>query len=296
MSTIDINNANITGDCNLKCSYSFDYQNSSTVATNTGFSVSLTYDKANVSPVIYNANKYEVSSINIYAPSIHTFDGSQAPAEIVIFHKPSVSGSPLAVAIPFIPRENRDSSSLILAQIISAVTFNAPASGESTNINTADFNLNDVVPGKTPFFSYTANNSTDWIVFSLDHAIILEADIYTRLTNIIDPPPSSIIPESGPNLFYNSFGSVHSVGGSAGDDQIYIDCQPVTTSSEVVEVVNTRPDISFDLMNNPTFMLILSVVIGCLLFIIFFFAIYNGIKYFLSRQRAAASIVPIIKK
>jgi carbonic anhydrase len=285
MSTIDINSQNVVGDCNLKCAYSFDYQDSSVVVTNNGFSVSLMYDKANVSPVIYNANKYEVSSVVIYAPSIHTFKGNKTNAEIVIYHVAAVTGQPLAVALPIIASSNSMSSTTTLSQIIAATTANAPAKNESATINISGFNLNNVVPGKTPFYSYTSSDSTNWIVFGLDHGLSLDEKTCNNLKRIITSPPSNILPSSGPNLFYNSIGSMYGFGGPSGKDQIYIDCQPVTSSENVTEVTNFKPSVSMDLMKNSTFVLILSIVIGCLLFIILFFAIYNGLRY-LSRPRA----------
>ena len=41
---IDISLSNITGNCQLKCSYNFNYNNSSCIATNRGDYIKLSYD------------------------------------------------------------------------------------------------------------------------------------------------------------------------------------------------------------------------------------------------------------
>jgi carbonic anhydrase len=173
MSIINISNQNIAGDCNLKCSYIFDYHNSSVSATNSGFSIDLTYDKSYISPVIYNNNKYQVQSISIYSPSIHLFNDAQANAEIVITHNALVSGPQLNVAIPIIVSGDLTKASTLLMKLINDVSSNAPSQGESTNLNMSTFNLNTFIPVKIPLYSYTQQSSNiNWIVFGKENAIL----------------------------------------------------------------------------------------------------------------------------
>jgi hypothetical protein len=51
---LDISIKNVTGNCDLKCSYGFKYSESSSVAKNNGIMISLTYDSAYVPPVTFN--------------------------------------------------------------------------------------------------------------------------------------------------------------------------------------------------------------------------------------------------
>jgi len=274
MTTLNITKQNIAGDCSLKCQYFYDYQNSSTTATNGGFSINLTYDKSNVQPVIYNTNKYDVDTIAIYSPSLHFFDDRAVNAELIITHKPVSSGPAFYIGIPIVASTDTNSASSLLKQIIMAVSAGAPAQGESTNINISNFNLNTFIRDKTPFYSYT-QDSSNWIVFGKENSINISQDILNRLGQIIKPKPGLMFP-SGPEIFYNSTGAIKGFNSS---DQIYIDCQPVTSSDEKIDVENIKSPITFDLMNNPTAIFIFQIVISCILFIIFLFLIHHGIKY-----------------
>jgi carbonic anhydrase len=273
-STINISSQNIAGDCNLKCAYSYDYHNSSTTARNEGFSISLSYDKANISPVIYNTNKYEVASIIIYSPSVHLFNGTQTNAEIIISHRPVISGPPLWVGIPIIASSDSTSASTLLTQIITAISTNAPAQGESTNLNISNFNLNNFIPAKKPLYSYS-QGPINWIVFGKENAIGLSQDSLNTLAKVIKPLTGVQAP-AGPLVFYNASGATKGLSGSG--DQIYIDCQPVTTSDEQIDVTTSKSPVTFDL-NNPTTLLILQILISCILFFLLLFGIHYGLKY-----------------
>jgi len=78
----------------------------------------------------------------------------------------------------------------------------------------------------------------------------------------------------GDNLFFNAKGPNSS--GSVGDG-IYISCQPTGSSEEETEITNTKSssesDVSISIENlakNPTFKLIVKIIVGCILFIIIF--------------------------
>jgi len=274
MSTINISSQNISGDCKLKCAYSFDYQNSSLIARNDGFSINLSYDKANLPPVIYNTNKYEVESIMICSPSIHMFNGAVADAEIIIKHSPVVAGQPLSVAIPIIISSDLNGASTLLTQIITSVTTNAPAQGEKTNMNISNFNLNLFVPAKKPLYSYT-QGTTNWIIFGKENAISLKSDTIATLKKIIKPFPSVQAP-AGPAIFSNASGAIKGLSGN--NDQIYIDCQPVTTSSESIDYVASKSPISFT-FNDPTAGLFLQILLSFVFFLVLLFSIHYGLKY-----------------
>lgn len=272
-SSINISSQNIAGDCNLKCAYSYDYPNSSTIVRNEGFSISLSYDKANISPVIYNTNKYEVDRIIIVSPSIHLFNGNKTKAEIIISHRPVVSGPPLWIGIPIIVSGDSTSASNLLTQIITAVSTNAPVQGESTSLNISNFNLNNFIPENKPLYAYS-QGTINWIVFGRENAISLNEATLNTLAKVVKPMQGVQAP-SGPLVFYNKSGATK---GLTGGDQIYIDCQPVTTSDEEIDVTTSITPTSFDL-NNPTTILILQILISCILFFILLFGIHYALKY-----------------
>ena len=278
---INISTNNVQGKCDLKCSYNFKYPETNVTAKNTGSMVMLTCDDSNSSPVTYNNQKYNVSNIIIVSPSIHTFNNSSAPAEIIIGHMPVTSGPQLNVGIPIISSSESSDASNFITQIIESVSSNAPAEGETTNINISDFSLDKIVPNK-PFFSYTAsgNSDGDWIVFPITNAIPLNNSTLTTLSQVIKPFP---LPTLGNGLFFNSNGP-NSSGGIG--DGIYISCQPTGSSEEEIPVTYNTNSSSYDLsniLNNPTTLIIFQVILGCIVFIITFFALNYVYNYLVSK-------------
>jgi hypothetical protein len=264
---IDISPQNVSGKCDLKCAYNFKYSESNSTARNNGVMIALSYDNSSVPPVLYNNQKYNVTNILITCPSLHTFNGSQASAEIVIEHSPVTGGGQLFVAIPFSSSSESSTASNLVTEIIQSVSTNAPSQGDSTNLSLTGFTLQNVVPNK-PFFSYTDSDKNDWIVFGMLSAIPLSSNTLTTLGQIIKPFP---LPMTGNSLFFNSSGPNSS--GSVGDG-IYISCKPTGSSEEETAVEYSKNTPSYDLsnmMNSPIFFLIIQIVIGCILFVIVFF-------------------------
>ena len=271
-SIMNISPDNISGDCELKCSYSFTYPSSNTTATNNAFYINLTYDKTNSDPVVFNTNKYYVEQIHLYSPSIHLFNGKPVAAELVVEHYPSSGGYPLKVGVPITVTGEQNIGSIILSQIIKTVSQEAPTQGDSTNINIDNFTLQTLIP-KKPFVSYSEDNGTNWIVYTTQFAIGMRKEILETLAKILIRP-SDIICPSGPKLFINKKGPVNALG-----NDIYIDCKPVNSSGE--EEVKIEKDSSSDSSSFyeseefKTFIKILALVI---VFIIFFVLLYFGFK------------------
>lgn len=275
---INISHKNVEGKCDLKCAYNFKYLESNTTAKNNGINISLTYDNQNVPPVLYNNQKYSVSNISIYCPSIHYFNGNQCPGEIIIEHIPVRGGPNLSVAIPFNASSESSSASVIISEIISRVSTNAPASGESTNLNLSGFTLEKIIPNKS-FYSYKDNDNNEWIVFGFLDAIPLSNNLISTLSKIIKP--FSIL-TSGNSLFFNSSGPNSS--GNIGDG-IYISCKPTGSSEDEIPVEYVK-NISYDFSNiyqNPIFYLIIQIIIGIIVTLsVFYF--FNYIYSFITKD------------
>jgi len=271
-SPIDINNSSITGKCDLKCDYSFKYQNSSCTVTNRGDYISLSYDNNSNPPVIYNSNTYDVKEIRLYTPSLHTYYNIRADAEIIIIHNSNSGSKPLLVCIPIQTNNSTSISAQLFKTIISTVSKSAPTNGDSTTVPTKAFNLSTLVPRK-PFYSYTATEpyqpcitNVDFIVYDLNSSLLdINSDTLQILQQVISKNAYDI--KKGPQLFFNEKGP--SRYGS-GNDDIYIDCQPVGESddSEAVIVENySSGSLEYntgDFLNNP----IVQIILGSLLFII----------------------------
>lgn len=263
---INISPKNITGKCDLKCSYQFKYEESNSTAKNNGVVINLTYDSRSIYPVTYNSQKYNVSSISIVSPSIHIFNDKNMPGEILIEHTPVNGGNILNVCIPFVASSESSSASDLITEIIKKVSTNAPSEGETTNINL--ITLQKIVPRK-PFYVYN-NKSTDYIVFGAIDAIPLSLSIIQTLKQIIKPFSLST---PGESLFYNSKGPI---SGLQLGDGIYISCQPTGSSQEEMSVTYEKNSSSFDFSNiteSPVFKLIILILIGCLLFLLVFYGI-----------------------
>jgi len=277
---INISTNNVRGKCDLKCSYNFKYPETNITAKNNGSMIALTCDENNTSPVTYNNQKYNVSNILIVSPSIHVFNNSPASAEIIIEHTPTAGGPQFFVGIPIASSSESSDASNFITQIIDSVSNNAPAEGESTNINISGFSLDKIVPNK-PFYSYsTPGNGGEWVVFPIINAISVNRTTLTTLGQIIKPFP---LPTPGNGLFFNSNGP--NSGGAVGDG-IYISCQPTGSSEEETAVSYSKNPSSYDLstiLNNPTTLIIFQILLGCILFIITFFALNYVYNYLVSK-------------
>lgn len=272
-SIINISSENVTGNCDLKCNYSLNYSTSNCVAQNNGFYIQLSYDATKMPPVTYNNNKYNVQDVTIFSPSIHQFNGSLSPAEIVISHFPVSGGVPMNVAIPIIQSGDSTTASGILQQIINGVSTGAPSQGETTNLNNiTNFNLENIVPLK-PYYSYN-DTKNDWIVYGNENAISLNQQTLTTLSQIIQPLPNVMCP-SGPLIFYNNSGP----SKKASNEGIYIDCKPTGFSEEETYITENKSTIKNDLFSGD-YSYILNILLYCISFIITVACIYYGFKYF----------------
>jgi len=242
---INISSENIFGKCDLKCAYSFKYTPRSCSATNNNTMIILSYDKSSTPPVTYNNNKYEVSQIQICAPSFHLFNGTTTESEIMIYHTPILGGKELIVCVPIIQSTSSSASSILLTDIITAVSRGAPKNGDSVNITLTDYTLQNIVP-KKPFYTYSTD-SNDYIVFDREFSIGLSTDILTILNSVIKP---NVNIATGTNIFFNSIGP-NLFNGS--DNDIYISCKPTGNSEENIDVTNTKQPITNDIYKNFNF-------------------------------------------
>ncbi len=271
---INISAKNITGKCDLKCSYAFKYSESNSTAKNNGVMIDLTYDSRSVPPVVYNKEKYTVSNIIITSPSLHLFNDISMPGEIIIKHIPIKGGNHLNVCIPFVSSSETSTSSNLITQVIEKVAANAPSEGDSTNLNISGFSLQNIIPRK-PYFAYSAD-SNDYIVFGALDAIPLSSSTISTLQQIIQPFP---LPMPSAQLFYNSKGPI---SGLQIGDGLYISCQPTGSSDDETAVTYDKNSSSIDFSNiykSPVFKLLIMIVIGCILFIIVFYGLSSFYNY-----------------
>lgn len=230
---INISTKNISGKCDLKCSYSFNYPSTNLIIKNNEFMLTLTPENE-MPGVIFNESQYTVSAINIYSPSLHTFNDSKVSAELQIEHIPVSGGNNLYVCIPIIKSSDTTNASNILTSVIRETAKKSPAKNENFRLNLDDFTLQKIIP-KAGFYNYTGtgDNKGEYIVYGMNNAIPLNENVLTILSKIIKPYDINIYGES---LFYNANGP----NSTLKEQGIYISCQPTGSSKETTNVVNDK--------------------------------------------------------
>ena len=270
MSLMNISPQNIAGTCESKCSYAFNYPTTnSTTVSNYGAFLQFTYDLSNTSPVLYNNNSYNVSSINIYSPSLHQYNNTTTDGEIIIRHTAVTGGNPLYVVIPLSTSGLTSTASQIVSNVISAAAKSAPSAGNNTNKGIRDFTLNTFIPMKQ-FYSYTTSKM-DCIVFDLSNSIGISTDDLTTFKSIVKAAPTNsfiTMSDKSTPLFINTKGPSNSIGGS----DIYIDCQPTDQTVETVTKDKTSVN---DTGSSETLMYFVYFVV----FMFLIFVLYSIMKY-----------------
>ena len=111
------------------------------------------------SAISFYGTPYVPSEIRIYAPSLHTYNGAQADAELLIVHNPgsgSGSGSDgLIVSVPVSLTSSSSSDNVDLAAIIQAANTISVATisiNPSVTMN-YDVNANNFIPNR-PYYVY----------------------------------------------------------------------------------------------------------------------------------------------
>ena len=116
-------------------------------------------------------------------------------------------------------------------------------------LNVTNYTLEYLVPGKTPFFSYTnTNDNAYYIVYGTDNAIFVDPNIIQNLQSVISPYYTNptyndtiVSPNITANiypLFLNQTGATNLLTTDLSDE-IYIDCQPTGSSNEQTNVTTS---------------------------------------------------------
>tara|TARA_B100000902_G_C27312183_1_gene919071 strand:+ start:508 stop:1467 length:960 start_codon:yes stop_codon:yes gene_type:complete len=243
-------NKNTIGKCEKKCEYSFDYPSTNLVARNKGQYISFRPEPQRESPVRFNGQKYDVKTMKLYQPSVHTFGGTKSDAELMIEHVSTTGGQRLMVCVPVDTKSNYDTT---LDKLIYRVSKFAPTSGgDAGEIALPNFSFDSLVPNK-PYFSYKgklpASEMNDYeyevIVFGKEHATLITQNGRQTLQNLIKKHPYGAAGNIGIESFigrqniegfdvhYNENGPNSNENGKG---EIYIECQPTGHSDETTTV------------------------------------------------------------
>jgi carbonic anhydrase len=287
---INLTNTGYSSTCQELCKLTCKYNDSNTTVTNNGTYLSFSYDQSNTPPVTYNSQHYRVADIRIYVPSLHTFDGIHAPAELIVKHTSDTDQ--LLVCVPIVSSATATKSATLLNKIMSKVSSYARNSGQTANLNISDFNLGSLIPSK-PFFTYTGtlpyspcNGTYNYVVYDITTPATLSAASLRKLKQAI--ANNTINTVTGAEYFYNPDGPITK---SATEDDIYIECAPTGASGETL--VDEGPKVSalekFQLskvFSSPYFLTVVSALVAFIIFKLAGPAI-RRITSFVTRKRAA---------
>ena len=273
---INISSNNITGKCDNKCSYVYDYLNTNLVAKSDTNMITIIND--GIEPVVkYNDANYMVSSTILVSPSLHKFNNKKTDGEILIEHMPIQGGKKMYVCIPIIESSNFTNASISIALIIESIKAKTTTENNIIPIETDKFTLNTFIPqGK--FYSYNGNDlnnvNADFVVFGLENAIPLSQTIFNSLTELIQP---IFFKMKGGELFVNDKGA--SMKKEVVDENV-VDENVVTIEEDPLALVdNKSTETSID---SEIISIILQIVLNCLFFFTVFYIINFTFNYMLS--------------
>jgi carbonic anhydrase len=256
--------------CELKCRFHFNYGNSGCTVVNNTTHLSVRYD--GTSDVVYNNQKYTATELLLFKPSLHTFNGVRAAAEVLLRHKNGTNE--LFVCIPITQVGAASTGSTLLSQIIN----NAPLEkNAASTFSVPDFNANLLIP-KSSYFTYTGTslyaNCTsqqfNYVVFHPRNGFIsLPAEDLTYLGKLVQ---TNNVPNLQGKLFFNETGT--NSNGFSGDGEIYINCQPTGASEE--EIVFKESDTT---INTALLQQALKVIVGFIVIVCMFYLAKTMVSY-----------------
>jgi carbonic anhydrase len=267
--------------CELKCQFHFNYGNSGCTVVNNGDRLTVDYD--GTSDVVFNSQKYTATKLLIFKPSLHTYNGKRADAEMLLRHKNGTNE--LFVCIPITKTGPPSSGSELLSQIIN----NAPIKDKNSHtFSVPDFNANLLIPS-CPYFTYTGTllygDCTDqeynYIVFHpRDGYISLPEEDLTHLGKMLE---TTEVPTFKGDLFFNEKGTKSN--GFSGDGELYMSCQPTGESEE--EIIFKESDTP---NNSDTLKKAFVGLVGFFIIVVMFYLAKTMISY-ISKNKNQTTIL-----
>jgi carbonic anhydrase len=247
-------------ECNIYCTYQYDYNDSSCiVSTNkndsSGNYLDIKYDSKNSGTshqCIFNGRNYNVNSVRVYQPSLHTYNGQYVPVEFLIFHDGPTDNQgntiKLIVSIPYQSgtASSNYSSSKTGGQVLENIIndyykLSPPPTSSSTpqNLNINNFNLNNFIPNAQYYYYVgpelpkygvcSKTTTTNYVLFDTTNAAqYISSDAITKLQGLISKSAFPI----KQNTLYKSAKFPNSNSAAAKANDIYIDCNPTGTEGE----------------------------------------------------------------
>ena len=287
---IDINANAVEGTCQQKCQLMCKYRSCPGTVRVAQNHLSISHEVLADAPMEYNGFEYQVSEVRMYIPSIHTWNGKAADAELCIVHYSMQGGGAVYICLPIMANNGSSASSAYFSGMVQVMSqFALSTNADDTAVLPSPLNLSAFVPN-APFYQYRATqmfdpfqDEVDYIVFSPDDApLFIRPEDFAVFAQIVGK--HSYIIHTGPTLFKNPVGMIVR---QHGEDEIYIDCQPVGESDDTTLVysVNTSSSSSpspwesfLSVVNSPIFQAIFGVIFffGLLYLIYVLYRVLDG--------------------
>lgn len=238
------------GKCSYKCEYKFTYGtiNDITVTSDdkNGFFKFQLNKEVNPS-VEYNSTKYTATEFQLYHTPIHNYGSDDIKAELIIIHT-ATSGNAdvpqnLYVCIPVQIIDN--TAGEVLDNLLSEIGNNAPLPDNDTPliINPQNLKLSKFIPEKeyvvylgTDFTSQSCKTpNTEYIIFKDTKSALIISTAQATRSGFLNLPTEHNTPpvDKNPSFYASDF-----VPGTSLEDDIYIDCKPVETTSTKKELTS----------------------------------------------------------
>lgn len=176
------------------------------------------------STISFYGTVYTPSEIRIYSPSLHTYNGSSADAEILIVHTPNSNAKTggLIVSVPVSLAGSGSSANPDLTAIIQAansINVNTLALNSSAPIN-YDINANNFIPDK-PYYVYYGTLPYDSCGGNYYYAVFTDlVSAAGPLSAIIASNIAAVQPSMKTNLQKSKVGPV--TGADSGSTDEYV--------------------------------------------------------------------------
>ena len=216
--------------CSSKCNFEYNYGLSRCSVTNqTTYLDIQCFDGNNTIKSDMISGSLLVEGVRLYAPSLNTYDGFHADAELIITH--TGGGRTLYVCIPVVSSEKAGASAKWFSQFIQFAPTKK-GSGATVGVNVNNFTLNHVIPQAA--FTIYENGTFSWncakdnviILFNKNVAVNMKSRDYSALTNRITK--ASFSKGTPKYLTFNSKGTSAGPGKKSGGKGKTMTCKPIT--------------------------------------------------------------------
>lgn len=229
-------------ECSLKCHFNYNYHLTNFQGSRSSKSFFYELLQDNGSHVVFNNEQYKLLGMFI-GQSIHTYGGTYNDGELIIMNKNTSTGKNVWICIPLKSSFGTDSKSTLIDELINPLSN----SHDDDSVEIKSFKLNSLI-AKKPFYSYQGDmpggDTVNFVIYypgsgDDDYSIPISKMAHTQISKL-SSLGLNIQPNNG-RLAYNKTGPIRDI--SAGNDEIYIDCQPTNSEGDTLIEKKTHSDL-----------------------------------------------------